>query len=479
LEQGLSGIDANARAALMNAVTWMRRAAVILVLVALAGCSATQPWKNAPLAPGEVVQYDGRAQMLDPGRATDLLVVASFSGGGSRAAAFAHAVISELDGHSFSWRGRQTSLAREIDMVIGVSGGSVAAAHMALHGVPDHLTRFPADFLQVDLQTRVIGAALSPARLWDQSSPWYGRGHVLSDELDAVLFDGATFGHLAQLPGRPYLMIGATDLSSGAEFDFTSEQFELLCSSIDQVPLSFAVAASSSVPLLFSPLSLQNHHDGCSRLAAGASLLPATAADSARVRLVKNELAAYASSGRRFIHLIDGGVSDNLGTRRIVDYVAQVGGIGAVLALLNAGPESTQRAPQRIVLISVNSERRAALPIDGRGEVPSTLAVLDALVYSGLGRQSEETSLVLADAVEQWRTELRSTLPPGTDADIFSIEIKLSELDDDALRDRVLAVPTAFRISDDDLALLRQAAGQSVMRSAEFERFVQSLAPTR
>lgn len=71
--------------------------------------------------------------------------------------------------------------------------------------------------------------------------------------------------HLAALPGRPYLMIGATDLSTGTVFDFTSEQLGRLCSSIDRVPLAFAVAASSAVPLLFSPLTLHSHRGSARR----------------------------------------------------------------------------------------------------------------------------------------------------------------------------------------------------------------------
>jgi hypothetical protein len=44
---------------------------------------------------------------------------------------------------------------------------------------------------------------------------------------------------------------------------------------------------------------------------------------SARTRLTKAEFRALARGDRRFLHLVDGGVSDNLGIRRITDYVAQ------------------------------------------------------------------------------------------------------------------------------------------------------------
>jgi NTE family protein len=457
----------------MKLPPWSARVALVVAIATTVGCSTSRPWINTALEPGEAIAYDGRAQMFDPSRAPDLLVVTSLSGGGSRAAAFAHAVIGELDAAPFAWRGRKTTLAREIDMVIGVSGGSVAAAHMALHGVGDHLQRFPGDFLQVDFQSRLWQAALSPQGLVRLGSPDFGRGQVLAEELDAALFGGADFGRLAALAGRPYLIVGATDLSSGAEFDFTSDQLELLCSSIDRVPLSFAVAASSSVPLVFSPLTVQNHREGCARATSAGQ--PASPDDSARVRLVKGEFAALASGRRHYVHLIDGGVSDNLGTRRIADYVAQVGGIGAVLALLDAGADAPARTPRRIVFVSVDSERRGPLPIDERSTVPTTLEVLDAMIYGGLGRQSIETSLVFADSVALWRHELRSLAHAGTDVDIFSIEVALSTLEDTALRDRVLAIPTAFRISIEDQALLREAARQSLQQSADFHRFMESV----
>jgi len=54
-------------------------------------------------------------------------------------------VVAELDLVPFAHGGSATSLAREIDMVIGVSGGSVAAAHLAWHGVGGHLYDFERD----------------------------------------------------------------------------------------------------------------------------------------------------------------------------------------------------------------------------------------------------------------------------------------------------------------------------------------------
>ena len=465
----------------MAVMKFLRLGALMAIALCMAACSTTRPWSNPPLDAQETVKYDGLAQLFDPSRLPDVLVVVNFSGGGSRAAAFAHAVLSELDAVPFMWRGRETTLAREIDMVTGVSGGSVAAAHLALHGTREHLARFAADFLDLDFQGQLVRAMLSPRYMHRVTSPWYGRGHVLAEELDTTLFKGRTFGQLAGLGGRPYLIVGATDLSTGAEFNFTSDRLALLCSSIDRVPLSVAVASSSAVPVVFSPLSLQNHSENCPQRPQTGPGRRALAGDAARVRLVKGESESMASGQRRYIHLVDGGVSDNLGMRRLTDYVAKAGGIGAVMAMLGAGQAQDVQVPRRIVLISVNSESSDGLPIDQRAEVPGTVDVLNAMVYGGLGRFSKETSLVFSDAVEQWRKELRSDPRWAAEAlaDIFSIEIKLTDLGDSTLRKQVLDIPTAFRISEEARSLLRTAARQSLGRSAEFRRFLDSVADLR
>jgi NTE family protein len=464
---------------------WLQRvcamAATMILSVGSTACSTARPWLNEALTSQERVRYDGFEQLLDGNRLRDVLVVASFSGGGTRAAAFAHALLSELDAMPFSWGGRQTTLAQEVDMVIGVSGGSVAATHLALHGVRNHLELFPGDFLERDFQGDLIRSALNPRNLYRLSSPLFGRGQLLAEQFDEQLFKGATFGSLAQLANRPYLLIGATDLSSGAQFNFSSDRMALLCSSIDRVPLAFATAASSAVPVVLSPLTLQNHSQSCTQLRSSLPGGAVTAMDPARVRLVKVESESIARGEREFIHLVDGGVSDNLGTRRLTDYVGKTGGIGAVMSLLGVGQAQAAPAPRRIVLISANSESHGAMAIDSNSRVPSMFEVLNAVLIRGLGRASIETSLVLGDSVDQWRKELRSDprFANELDTDIFSIEVKLTDLDDPVKREEALNIPTAFRITPAHRALLRLAAQNGLAKSEDLKRFLASVKATQ
>jgi hypothetical protein len=170
---------------------------------------------------------------------------------------------------------------------------------------------------------------------------------------------------------------------------------------------------------------------------------------------------------------VDGAVSDNLGLRRIADYVVQAGGIRAVLQLLQVDASQPTSIPRRIVFLSVNSERQAPSGLEKSGNVPGTVAVLGALVNGNLGRHSRETEFVFNEAIDHWRAELQVD---GADVDVHLIEVDLASLADAALRDRVLAIPTAFRISDADRESLVLAARASLAASSEFERFMQSVA---
>jgi NTE family protein len=444
----------------------LRVAALIACAALASACSTARPWINAPLGPDESVRYDGLRQIADPSRSADLLVVVSFSGGGSRAAALAHAALAALDRVPLYVDGRTTTLTREIDVVTGVSGGSIAAAHLALHGVPRFLEHFPADFLDVDFGNEVVRRALSPAGMHRLGSAHLGRGNALADALDARLFDGATFGSLATLPERPYLIIGATDLASGAEFDFASDQFGRLCSAIDDVPLAFAVAASSAVPIVFTPLTLANHGPRCPRPTLDAAPDAATGEMPSRAQLVSEQLDQYADPGKQFIHLVDGAVSDNLGVRRILDYVAQVGGIAPVLQLL----ATDGRVPRHLVFVNVGSERRGRSGLDSTAETPGTLQVLGALVDRGVGRASRATELAFMEATAGWLATLREMGPPYSEVDVYSIQVDLSSSGDAALQAQASEIPTVFRIQPEQRAILAGLASAGIAASTDFTR---------
>lgn len=443
--------------------------ALACLAAALAGCASHRPWVNPPL-PATPPAATGADTRTSPAPASQPVMMAvTLSGGGARAAAFGLGVLRQLKATGFMLDGQATTLLDHTAMVSGVSGGSILAAHYAAFGDAT-LERFEPDFLLVPFESRLIREALWPKRLFQLTSPWYGRSQILAQRFDE-LFEGRTFGDVRRRPGAPELMITATDLTSGAAFDFTDEQFRRICSDLDATPLSFAVAASSAVPLLLSPVTVHNHADRCP--------LPAAAAPEPsdyRARMLRRSADAYRNArDKPFIHLVDGGVTDNLGVRLMLDRMVALGSMSANFA--DAKPGTIRR----LVLVTVNSERGLTERVDKSDRVPSTTQVLETLIFGAGSRETEMTLALLHDDTLRWRAEIERTRgqpgsPFAADAEIHVISVSLHDVPDDKMRHSLLRVPTAFTIEARDVVDLQRAGAEALRASPAYQTLQRSLA---
>ncbi|WP_051294030.1 patatin-like phospholipase family protein [Pseudoduganella violaceinigra] len=397
----------------------------------------------------------------------------ALSGGGARAAAFGLGVLRELKASSFHWEGRQTTLMDEMGLISGVSGGSVLATYYAAFG-DETFSRFEDEFLLQDFQGGVISHALSPHSLYRISSPWYGRSNVLAEKLDK-LYRGRTFADLKGGRAGPRLLVTATDLTTGAPFEFTSAQFGLICSDLGSVPLSYAVAASSAVPLLLSPITLRNYAGQCPQ----TQQLAASVAEQSNLqaRLLQASVHSYLDADERpYLHLVDGGLIDNLGVRGLLVRAVASGRLDAAFKHLPTG------SVHKIVLVSVNSERDLGERIDRSDQVPGTGQVLNALVFGAGSRATSETLAEMSDNAERWRNELLSLRgqadsPFAADADLYIISVSLRQVQDGATRSRLLQVPTALTILPWQVRQLQEAGRAALRLSPEFRRLRASLPP--
>jgi NTE family protein len=442
--------------------------ALLVISSALSGCSTMRPPLNQPLdqaasAASGMTEY--RLQNLSPqrGNSDGLVVVLTFSGGGTRAAAFAYGVLSELENTPIDRKGEAITLLDEVDVVAGVSGGSVTAAYFAAFG-KEIFRSFEPAFLKSDFQGDLMSRTRSPDNALQLSSPWFGRGHLLADQLDETLFHGITYGDLAKRRSRPLLLVGATDLTHGNGFEFSQEQFDILCSRFDRVPLAFAVAASSAVPLVLSPLTLKNYAGEC-------------AASSASPRVAATESIYLDSTERPFIHLVDGGLSDNLAVRWIIDNIALSGGMARPIE------RNGFRDVEKLVIINIDAEQGSNSSLDRSDRVPSAYEVLDAVSSASLARRSRETRAILAGSIDQWRARLRDAARAGSRAlspsvDLYVIDASLREHPEPKLREELLAIPTAFALPADEVDKLVSAARRILRGSAEFDRLLRDLSAT-
>jgi NTE family protein len=142
-------------------------------------------------------------------------------------------------------------------------GGTRAAAYFALHG--DRLFRdFLSDFLEHDVEQDLWWSVFASPRNWLRlGSGRYSRGDLFAEYLDRRLFAGATFAALATGEDRPFLVLNATDLSIAGRFEFTQDWFDVICVDLARYPLARGVAASAAYPILTTPLAIENRAGRC------------------------------------------------------------------------------------------------------------------------------------------------------------------------------------------------------------------------
>jgi len=239
--------------------------AMMALLAILQGCAYVKPVPNEPLTQWDpATGYRFRNLMPPDSANTDgLLIVAAFSGGGTRASTLAFGVLRELSRQQITWEGKQKRVLDELDVIFALSGGTFTAGYYALRG--DQIFHdFEARFLRKDweseLKARVFRTPNNWIRLW---SPYFGRAHLLAEILDESLFEGATYGDLLKRNERPWLAIHASDMATLSRFEFHQAQFDMICSDLSRLPIAWASASSAALPLVLSPISLKNYAGQC------------------------------------------------------------------------------------------------------------------------------------------------------------------------------------------------------------------------
>jgi len=366
-----------------------------LAVLLLAGACA-YPTRNQEAAVIDE-SYGYRWNNLDPSGLEDTLVIVTASGGGTRATALALSVLRGLDDIAL---GDGQTLAQEIDLISSVSGGSVAAGYFALSG-RDGFDTLERDFVRRNGMTPLY-LGLNPVSLARLSTPSEERIDLLIDYLNKQLFHDATYQALIDRKKRPFLLLNAADMVEGIPFPFTQRKMDLLCSDLSQFPLATAVASSAAFPIALSPVTLTNY----SRCPAqeGKPWPPAwvqanldepgtPAGESlwydnpqrATLGRAENAYALGKDGGERpklFVHLLDGGIADNLGIlepyRMLVTRDTQPSFLGGI---------DTGQI-KKLIFVSINARSFAPSDLDQQQKTPGFLDMLLASIDAPIDRAS-------------------------------------------------------------------------------------------
>jgi NTE family protein len=439
---------------------WRVRALAGLALTAL-GCGTYFP-VNRPLERWDPA-YGYRPSRAEPAdRSDELMLSLALSGGGTRAAAFAYGVLEELAATRVVLDGATRLLIDEVDEVSGVSGGSFTAAYLGLRG-----RRIFDDFeervLRREMQGGLLVRMLWPVNWLKLLSPYWARSDLAADYYDEVIFEHASFADL-QRSGGPFVSIHATDLNTGSPFAFTQDQFDYLCSDLSDYPLSRAVAASSAVPLVLSPITLRNY-DGCDFVPPAWVTRPRHRSGRIDREYVNaRNLLTYLDSRRRFVRLVDGVISDNLGVR---------GPFEAWVQRRSPPPTRPEGLEARwFVLLVVNAQTTPDAEWERADVLPSLGITLDAATSAQVNRYNFETIELLRRTFEQWNRITSRWDPP---LHYGLIETSFLDVADTAERAYLNRLSTSLQLPDEAVDRLRAAARTALRTSPHFRWLLESV----
>lgn len=436
---------------------------------------------NAPLN-----RYDAQAgyrfnNLSSAKNSDELLVVLAFSGGGTRAAALSYGVLEQLSKTEISVAGNTRRLLDEVDLISSVSGGSFTAAYYALFG--DRIfTEFEPRFLKRNIQGRLFCALHWPHNWLRVASPRFGVSDLAAEYYDRRIFEGHTFGDLVARGRKPFLMINATDIMLGARFEFTQDQFDLLGSDLGAFSVGRAVAASSAYPILVGPIILKNHAGKTTHMEPGwiGAALNDRQASARRVNRAVEARSYLDAKKRQFVHLVDGGIADNLGLRGPLEGVMVQDSAWAAMR------QSKSEAVRKAVLIVVDSHVDRDYGWDQQDSNPRLMQLIRSAAEIPVSRYSFETIELFKENVSRWANEIENeraksgnSSPQPNESQFYPIELRFNNLADEDDRNFFNKVPTSLKLPPASVDRLRRIAASALSGNEVFRRLLQDLGESR
>jgi NTE family protein len=451
---------------------------ILSITSALAGCSARYHVNDPITSINKEEGYRIKGEQVDS-RSDTLVVHLAFSGGGTRAAAFSYGILEALRDFKFNWEGKDRVLLDEVDSISSVSGGSFTAAYYGLFG--DRIFEdYEEKFLKVDVQGKLTRSFLNPFTWFTTGSPLFGRSDYAAEYYDEILFEGKTFQDILNRENAPVVQINATEVSTSTQFTFVQETFDLICSDLSTYPVSRAVAASSAVPVIFSSITINNNAGSCGYVLSEKAIkgLNTKKIFSRRRHLLEKYVKYLDSTTYPYLHLYDGGLTDNLGIRPALNRFSLVGNAWELIKKRNLSDA------KQLVFIVVNaqsesktqfSKSASAVPfldsILGATSIPLNEYTFESLVTLNFTLNQFTKDLIEQRCADKEYNNNKNT----TDCADFKtrlIYVDLDQLQDVEKRNRLKQLPTSFVLQPEEVDELREAAKTILLQSDDFKNIM-------
>ncbi len=414
----------------------------------------------------------------------DTVVALSFSGGGTRAAAFSYGVLTALDETTLP--GHSTPLIDRVDFVTGVSGGSVLAAYYGLKkrkALIDFKQRFllrnAEENLKMDLSLFNIARGLQGG-INDPT--------VFPRWLDDNLYDHATFKSLLT-QRRPFVWINASDIYNRTPFVFGRVLFGALCSDLASYPISMAVAASAAVPVIFAPVVIEGYPGRCPiPLPAWVTRVRRNPDAPPLLRFFADAMYRYHDGEVHYVKLLDGGMVDNYGLAGFT--------IARLASDTPYGPLEPEQGVKlrRLLFLVADAGRAPAGDWVKTVQGPSGANLITASSDTATGSGAVGSYTAFQDTMARWQQSLidwrcklsaadrrRYGAPPGwncRDLKLFVGRVSFDQFDEQRAA-KLNAIVTAFKLPPDQVDMLISAGHDAVKSSGVFNSFLNSMGGAR
>jgi NTE family protein len=189
-----------------------------------------------------------------------------------------------------------------------------------------------------------------------------------------------------------------------------------------------------------------------------------------RTTLRDHELAALQDSvAHRYLHLIDGGLSDNVGLRTLLE------GLEASLASERFRQVSGFDKLKRFAVVIVNSLADAENDWGTQEKPPDVVSMLIRATGVPIDRYSYEQVELLRDFVRELR-QLRGPDGQPMAVEFYAIDINFGAITDPEEKRYFRNLPTSFVLSDEQVDRLREMAGRLLRQSPDYQRLLRDLA---
>ena len=262
------------------------------------------------------------------------------------------------------------------------------------------------------------------------------------------------------------MIINGTDITTGARFSYTQDYFDAICGDLSKVTVARAVATSTALPPLLTPITLENRGGTCGRKApawiAAAEAASGQSETPGRALLRARALQSYENPNRPYIHLFDGGLSENLGLTEVL----------RAFEVLKVDPDETVlpalRRAKKVVVIIVNALRFPVVDWDRSPAPPDTDIVTDQMWSIPVDRIS-------LDAVEQVRDKLVAWQAESPERRGYVAQVTFENLKDPAERLYFKEVKTRLQLPKEQIDKVREVAGRLLREAPAFQRLLADL----